>query len=250
MDRQMIRMLHLETEPVGIFLGNTSAVCDLEPSPETRNCVVPLLMAAAKGKTVALNEESCNCPGGAVGCCFGDEYTRRNPNIHRMVSQGYGADATPQMPIHMREGERFFCTEELAMKWRLQTPFSDRGYPRVVFAPRSRWEEAGTPDLVLVFADPDRLSALVAMLGYHNGEALNTIAPFGAACQSIVYAVDQIGKERPMAVMGLFDISQRREALANQLTLTMPYSLWRGLAEDLDRSCLTTHAWKEIEKRL
>ena len=53
-----------------------------------------------------------------------------------------------------------------------------------------------------------------------------------------------------MAVMGLFDISQRREALANQLTLTMPYSLWRGLAEDLDRSCLTTHAWKEIEKRL
>ncbi len=53
-----------------------------------------------------------------------------------------------------------------------------------------------------------------------------------------------------MAIMGLFDISQRREALANCLSLTMPYSLWAGLSEDLDKSCLTTHAWKEIEKRL
>ena len=53
-----------------------------------------------------------------------------------------------------------------------------------------------------------------------------------------------------MAIMGLFDISQRREALANSLSLTMPYALWAELAEDLDKSCLTTHAWKEIEKRL
>ena len=40
------------------------------------------------------------------------------------------------------------------------------------------------------------------------------------------------------------------EALANSLSLTMPYSLWEGLSDDLDKSCLTTHAWKEIEKRL
>jgi hypothetical protein len=50
--------------------------------------------------------------------------------------------------------------------------------------------------------------------------------------------------------MGLFDISQRRETLANNLSITMPFALWASLAEDLDKSCLTTHAWKEIEKRL
>ena len=65
-----------------------------------------------------------------------------------------------------------------------------------------------------------------------------------------VYAVDQMAKDRPIAIMGLFDISQRREDLANRLSLTMPYSLWVGLSDDLDKSCLTTHAWKEIEKRL
>ena len=129
-------------------------------------------------------------------------------------------------------------------------PFSEKGYPRIVFAPMSKWDEIGIPDVVYVFADPDQISALVTMLGSHNGEALNTLAPSGAACHSIVYAVDQMAKDRPIAIMGLFDISQRREDLANRLSLTMPYSLWVGLSDDLDKSCLTTHAWKEIEKRL
>ncbi len=40
-------MLHLELEPVGIFFGNTAAKCDLEASPDKRNCVVPFLLSAA-----------------------------------------------------------------------------------------------------------------------------------------------------------------------------------------------------------
>ena len=121
---------------------------------------------------------------------------------------------------------------------------------RLIFAPESRWGEIGTPDLVLAFADADQISALVAMLGSHNGRAINTIAPFGAACHSIVFAAAQMEEEEPMAVMGLFDISQRSKAIARYLSLTLPYPLWAQLATDLDKSCLTTHAWKEIEKRL
>ena len=108
----LIEMLHLDTEPVGIFLGNTEAVCDIDASPDKRNCVVPLLMSAANGKTISMNEESCNCPGGATGCCFGDGFARRNPNIHKLLSQGYGDQAPPQMPEHMKQGERFFCSEK------------------------------------------------------------------------------------------------------------------------------------------
>ena len=250
MENRLISYLHLETEPVGIFLGNTEAPCDMEADPGTRNCVVPLLMAAARGKVISLDEKSCNCPGGAVGCCFGDGFTRLNPNIHKMLSQGFGDQAPEGMPEFLRYGERFFCSEELALKWRNQMPYSEKGYPRVVFAPMSRWAGIGQPDLVYIFANADQLSALVTMLGSHNGEAVNTIVPYGAACHTIVFAADQMDKERPMAVMGLFDISQRREALADKLSLTMPYELWEGLTQDLDKSCLTTHSWKEIEKRL
>ena len=250
MSKELTGMLHLKLEPVGVFFGNTSTQCDFDASPSRRNCVVPLLAAAANGRTISMNEDSCNCPGGATGCCFGDGFTRKNPNIHKMLSQGYGADASPEMPVHMREGERFFCTEELALKWRNAMPFSDRAYPRIVFAPQSRWDQTGTPDLVLVFAEPDQISALVTLLGFHNGKAVNTIAPFGAACHSIVYAADQMDREDPKAVMGLFDISQRTGNLAGYLSMTMPYPMWESLGRDLDKSCLTTHAWKEIEKRM
>ena len=54
----------------------------------------------------------------------------------------------------------------------------------------------------------------------------------------------------PMAVMGLFDISQRSKAIAGYLSLTMPHALWENLQTDLDKSCLTTHSWRKIEERL
>ena len=248
--KELVNRLHLEMEPVGIFFGNTKAQCDLSASPDRRNCVVPFLLTAAKGKVVSMDEESCNCPGGTVGACFGDGFTRRNPNIHKMLSQGFGEMAPPNIPPHMKDGERFFCNEALALKWRNAMPFSEKGYPRIVFAPMSRWNGIGTPDLVYVFANTDQLSALVTMLGSHNGKALNTLAPLGAACHSIVYAAEQMDREETMAIMGLFDISQRKSNLENYLSLTIPYSLWEGLGKNLDKSCLTTHSWKEIEKRL
>ena len=172
MQSKLVEMLHLDLEPVGIYFGNTEAECDTVAEPGKRNCIVPFLLAAARGKVVGITEEGCTCPGGTVGLCFGDGFTRKNPNIHKMLSQGMG-DATPEKaPPMMKEGERFFCDEETALKWRNAMPFSDRGFPRVVFAPESRWGEVGEPDLVLVFADADRISALVTMLGFHNGRIL------------------------------------------------------------------------------
>jgi len=250
MNQKLVEMLHLDLEPVGIFFGNTSAECDLEASPERRNCVIPFVMAAAKGKIAAMDEASCTCPGGAVGACFGDGFTRLNPNIHMMLSQGLGDRAPAGVPPMVKEGERFFCNAEVALKWRNAMPFSDRAYPRIVFAPLSKWAEIGTPDLVYIFANPDQISALVTMQGFYNGKAVNTLAPFGAACHSIVYAAEQMDKEEPFAIMGLFDISQRSEALKNYLSMTLPYRLWENMTKDLEKSCLTTHSWKKIEGRL
>lgn len=254
MNKKLVEMLHLELEPVGIFFGNTTAKSELEANPEKRNCIVSFLMAAAKGKIISIDEAGCTCPGGAVGACFGDGFTRLNSNIHMMLSQGLGDNVPEEMPPHRKEimskGERFFCSPEVAMKWRQNMPFSKKGYPRIVFAPHSKWDEIETPDLVYVFANPDQISALVTLQGFHNGKALNTIAPYGAACHSIVYAAEQMEKEEPFAVMGLFDISQRNDALRNYLSMTMPYQLWENMTKDLDKSCLTTHSWENIEKRL
>jgi len=250
MDMKLVEMLHLELEPVGVFFGNTAAKSDLEASADKRNCVIPFILAAAKGKITSMDDTGCTCPGGAVGACFGDGFTRLNPNIHMMLSQGLGDKAPKGAPPMLKEGERFFCSAEVAMKWRCDMPFSDKAYPRIVFAPIGRWNEVGTPDLVYIFANADQISALVTMQGFYNGKRVNTLAPFGAACHSIVYAAEQMDKEEPFAIMGLFDISQRNAAIKDYLSMTMPYRLWKNMTQDLDKSCLTTHSWKNIEKRL
>ena len=250
MDKLLVKKLHLKLEPIGIFFGNTTTKCDLDVLPNKHNCVIPFLMSSAKGKTISMDDKSCNCPGGATGCCFGDGFSRINPNIHKMLSQGYGENIPEGLPEDFKDGERFFCSEEVALKWRNSLPFSEKGYPRIVFAPLSRWNEIGSPDLVYIFANPDQISALVTLLGFHNGRAINTIVPFGSACQSIMYAADQIESDNPQAIMGLFDISQRLSSLANYLSMTMPYALWEQITKDLDKSFFTTNSWHKIEKRL
>ena len=59
MNKKLVEMLHLELEPVGIFFGNTTIKCDLEASPQKRNCVIPFVLAAAKGKITGLDEAGC-----------------------------------------------------------------------------------------------------------------------------------------------------------------------------------------------
>ena len=250
MQKRLTQMLHLKREPVGIYFANTTAVCDLDADPRARNCVIPLLMKASEGQIISMDEKSCNCAGGATGCCFGDGFARFDPSIAKLLSQGYGEDAPASMPAFMKDGERFFCTEEVAERFRNALPYSEKAYPRIVFAPMSRWAQIGAPDLVYLFVSPDQLGALVSMLCSHNGEINNTVAPYCSACQSIMFGAEQMEKEHPMAVMGLFDISQRYQPLADMLSLTMPYSRWADLSCDLDKSCLTSHSWRNIEKRL
>ena len=244
--KEILNRLHLDLQPVGIYLGNISIKADTEVPVRPHNCVVPFINAAARGRIVSIDEKSCTCPGGAVGCCFGDGFSRMRPDMDKMLSQGYGEDA--DVPAFMKEGERFLCTEELAGIWRTSLPYSEKGYPRVVFAPLSRRETLGNPDLVWIYADPDQLSALVILLGAHNGRAQNVIAPYCSACQSIMFAAAEAEKDEPKAVMGLFDISQRTKALSRYLTLTMPYQLWETLIKDPEKSCLTSESWKKIEE--
>ena len=88
MERKLIKMLHMERQPVGIFFANTTALCDMDADPKARNCVIPLLMKASEGQVISMDEHSCNCAGGATGCCFGDGFARWNPSIAKLLSHG------------------------------------------------------------------------------------------------------------------------------------------------------------------
>ena len=95
MNTQLVNMLHLTWEPVGVFFGNTTAACEFTPSPDKRNCVLPLLMSASRGKIIGRRAAPVRAvrSGSASGMAIPEE-TRTSTGCFprawgRMCRRGY-----------------------------------------------------------------------------------------------------------------------------------------------------------------
>lgn len=244
-------MLDLPYRPVGVWFQDTKPDGAFEPDPTKRACVVSFLLAAAKGRVVAICDETCSCTGGAVGLGFGNAYARRKALTHFMLAYGVDEPGFPEggtLPPHMTHGERFFDCAESSLRWMDAMNLEDADYRYVVFRPLDTWE-GEDPQLVWLLANPDQLSALVTMCSYRNPRPTNVIAPFGAGCQSLVMAKQQMKESDPLAVMGMFDISQRHRLPKDLLSLTFTFEMFKQLDDDMPRGCLTTHSWEQIAGR-
>jgi len=80
-------------------------------------------------------------------------------------------------------------------------------------------------------------------------EAVRT--PFGSGCSSILaYPLKEADKERPQAILGMFDVSARPMVGRDILTLAMPYSVFLKLLENVSGSFLETASWKKVYERM
>lgn len=251
MNSKLCNKLRFAIEPVAIYFTNERPADAVQAQPGKRICVASMLIAAAKGKTVVFDENTYGCPGGGVGLCFGNAFEKNHHPTESLLSTGDEAlKALGQtVPVSLGRGERFFASPELVGKWKASLPFPDAPEQYVVFKPLRAADEAAPPDLIFILANPDQLSALVILSGYTRGEALNVIAPFGAACHSISSAYMERGKEKPLAIMGFFDIAQRNQIPKELLSLTMTYDMFREIENGVDDGPLTTHSWELIAER-
>lgn len=249
MKGNLAQELNLLWEPVGIFFADKKPTEAIEFPTDKRVCVVSMIRASINGKIVVVSDETCRCPGGAVGLCFGDAFTRRNHKTTQLLSTGMGLESSPKLPDHFKHGERFFASPEIAQRWKESLPYTETQSLYRVFAPLSKCKEDNPPDLVYLFANPDQISALVIMSGFYRGTALNVIAPFASACQSILFAYQELKEQQPKAIMGGFDLSQRHRFPKDLLTLTMPHCMFKEIESGINEGCLTTEAWKKIARR-
>lgn len=245
------KMLGLANQPVGVWFQDEKPEGAFEFDPAKRPCVVSMLLAASKGRTVVVSDETCPCPGGAVGLGFGNAFARRNTLTHFMLAHGVDTPGFPEggkMPPHMEHGERFFDCAETTLRWIDEMDLRDAGYRYVVFRPLDIWQ-GEPPALVWLLADPDQLSALVTMTSYRSGKMVSTVAPFGAGCHSLVQAKHQIGADEPVAIMGMFDVSQRHQIQKDLLSMTFPYEMFERIEADMPEGCATTAPWERLAAR-
>ena len=95
------------------------------------------------------------------------------------------------------------------------------------------------------------LSGLFTLASFDEPEPHGVIAPFCAGCASIVdYPYRELKKDRPRAVLGMFDVSARPFVPDGLLTFAVPWTKFARMVDNMDESFLITKSWNKVKNRI
>jgi uncharacterized protein (DUF169 family) len=254
--------LGLNEEPFGVYYDDTIPEKAFGPKPGppisreleeqgqidmqavfgTFSCVMGNIWLARKKRCAAyISAEAYGCPGGVFYCSM------MKPNlrfIEHYVTTGF--EGTPI------QGERYLPSPE-AMR-----TFLDKVNPRkapgkyCIFKPLSLFTDSQEPEFVIFFARPEVLTGLFTQTTFTTGDVDSVASPFGAGCTNIL-AWPLFYRERGMekAVLGGFDPSARKYMKTDELTFTVPLSLYRKMLEALPESMFNIgNNWEVVRKKV
>ena len=247
MHSRIAEALGLKQSPVAILLTDTKPDKATQFKEGARGCVAALLTAAAKGRTGVFDRKTYGCPGGGTGLGFGNCYV--GFPIDQLLSTGGKAELPNGQTFDMGDGERFFENPELTSRWMNDLPFREVPTEFIVCKPLDQVAEGEVVSLVMMFVNPDQLSALVTLSGFRRGAINATTSPWGAACQSIMFAYAEAERDTPRGVIGFFDISQRGKIAKELLSFTMPVRMYQEMEASIDNSFLGTDMWQQLRDR-
>lgn len=237
MKSELAEAVKLEDNPVAVLFADDKPEQAIQFAPDRWGCVVAMIVAAARGKWVAFDEDTCGCGGGSVGLGFG-EY---GPGIATFLSTG-----TPE-----QEGERYKKTPEYARAFAESLPEVDVPTEYVVLKPLGDVEPDETPEVVIFLANADQLSGLVTMANYDRPTGDNVVLKFGAGCHSaLLLVLAERERAEPRAVVGMTDPSARKVLPPGVLSFSVTYDRFLELEEQVDESFFITPTWQTIAERI
>ena len=240
--------IKLAGSPVAVILTDTKPEKAAQFKEHHWGCVGAMLVMASKNRTAAFDRRTYGCVGGGVALGFGNTY--EGFPIEKLLSTGGGVYTDPYRNGQPIEGELYFKSPELACKFVDSLPMRDVKAEYVVFKPLELLEPHETPETVVMFVNPDQLSALVVLANFGRGHNMNVISPQIAGCQSILYGFAEADREEPRAVIGMFDITVRRLVPPDILSFTMPWKLFLTMEADVTGSFLEHDQWAKIKERI
>ncbi len=242
MESRLVKELSLRYEPVAVLLSNEKPEGALQSKEGKWSCTIPLLIAAAKGKTSVFERKTTECRGGKAGLGFG-QFPNYPDGIEYFLSVGKSGQF---------EGEGYIKDPELGGNFVECLPITDIPYQYVIFKPLSQIDTTKeVPELIIFYVNTDQLSALTVLANYYRPGIENVMIPFSSGCQSIFlvpYAEAQ--KENPRAVVGLTDITVRPMVEADRLSFSVPYKMFLDLEENIEGSFLEKHLWQRVAARI
>ncbi|MGA2318335.1 MAG: DUF169 domain-containing protein [Thermodesulfobacteriota bacterium] len=232
--------LGLKESPLGVYYTNDKPE-GVAPKEGISVCMIGLLQnARKKGKVVYFDKSHFGCPGGAY---YMGLLESPRPNIEYFLSCG--------IPGEM-EGERYIKTPDLAREYFKKMKPKPAPATYCVFKPIEQFQGGEEkPEVVVFFSSPDILSGLFTLTNYTLESTDAVFTPFGSGCSTILtYPLKEVDKEKPRAIIGMFDVSARPMVEKDILTLAMPYSVFLKLLENVSGSFLQTESWKKVLHRI
>jgi hypothetical protein len=225
--------------PIAFYYTNDAAGLERAPEPHEHHCVIADLGAVRKGESLCFGVSSLGCQG-----------AKRYFGFSQVLMPGFEHFLSCGIPGKL-EGERYKKSPEIVLEMMKNAPVFVARKQFIVFKRWDGLEDDDSPEAVIFFARPDVLSGLFTLSGFDEADPYAVVAPFSAGCGSIVqYPCLEQAKERPRAVLGMFDVSARPWVQKDILTFAVPMRKFTRMIENMDESFLITHSWERVRARL
>jgi len=261
--------LEMETQPVALIWADRAPEGAAGFKPQHWGCVVSLFAAAAaRGITGAFDRQTYGCWGGGVGLGFGNQYENFPGGVEcfcrflssgnqeseqgRAIGEQMSTSGWGRMADDFLKGERYLKDPEGTRRFIEALPMRDIAAGWVVVKPLEQADpEREEVKSVTFFVDPDRLSALVILANYGRPGLENVIIPWAAGCQVMgILAYQELEREYPRGLVGLTDISARRNVRGllgrHVLSFTAPWPLFREMEANTEGSFFQRETWRAL----
>ncbi len=269
MHSTIAKAIGLETQPVALVWADGAPADATRFKPDRWGCVVNLFAtAAARGRTGAFDLRTHGCWGGGVGLGFGNRYEdfpggvdcfcsflsdgNERTERGRAIAEGMMSSERNRMADDFLRGERYLKDPETTRRFVDSLPMRDIPARFVLVKPLELTDpERDDVKSVTFFVDPDRLSALVILANYDRPDSDSVIIPWAAGCQVMgIFAYRELERERPRALIGLTDISARknvRQILGEYvMSFTAPWPLFQQMESNVKGSFLERETWRSL----
>lgn len=257
---QFLERLGLEEEPMGIFFtdekpleGFSPKVSELPTREKEKaglinweqvfssfSCTMGHIWRARKKHCAAyFSREQFGCAGAAFWMGFTKPQTE---TIVHYVSTG--------IP-NWSEGE-WYCSspEELRKIFEYVDP---EPVPETycVIKPISLFEDHERPELVVFFSRPESLCGLHQLATFVTNDPEVVQSPWSAACGSLLaWPMHYASRGQEKAVIGGWDPSARKFLKNEELTFTIPFSMFEGMIANYEKSFLGKKGWETVRKKI
>ncbi|MCC8117186.1 MAG: DUF169 domain-containing protein [Bacteroidales bacterium] len=223
-------------KPIGVFYSDE--LCGAEypakpaDNPRGYTCIFAQLAKIHQGKALAFDRENIGCFG-AFQTIFGGEYHE---------------EATVKL---LCEIERFKINREQTNLMHDINPKAQPTGHYIIFKPLELLTESDCPEIFVVFAKPDVISALHTLSSFDDTRVDNVIVPFGSGCEGMLsFPMEEARKENPRVVLGGMDTAMRACIKDNLQLFSMPSIRFQRMVANMDASFLNTYIWQGLRKRV